>query len=450
MHSPIRRSDRKIRTEIAQWQEQVLRELINITIGVAREAPARILATLEHEPPWDALEANMKAISRRNAVRLLLLLTTIGMSTYSLGGYLAKGFGQQELIDWDKVKSTYTEYLKNPTPDNGKRLLEALPQEKTEDEQGDISRAVAYIDNDYIAFEGRILAGDRFLIEAAFRLLNFSDAGFSESLDQMLGNLARERPKLYLEFLLKYRNGSFIRNVGLPILETNSWEPEDMIAEWTKRVNALKTVKETKYRQIRDECIRLLEGAINQCLSENTWELIDWDKVRSTYMEYLKNPTLENGERLLEALPQEKTENQMGDVSGAMYSIYDSYPVLKPKVLGGDRCLTEAAFRLLNFSDGDFAETLNEILGNLATKNPKLFLEFLNKYKSSSYVKIVGYPVYGTGADGRERILSEWAKRVRALKTVKEAKYRQIRDECICLLEEAIKYPPEWLDYIKK
>jgi len=363
------------------------------------------------------------------------------------------GIDQEKLIDWDKVKSTFWDYLKDPVPENAKLFLDTLPKEKTNNETGDKAAATLYIYDNYLSFEAGVsgvLAGDRYLAEAAFRLLNFSDAGFSESLDQMLGNLARERPRLYLEFLLKHRNGSFIKDVGLPILETNSWEPEDMIAEWTKRVNALKTVKETKYRQIRDECIRLLEGAINQCLSENTWELIDWDKVRSTYMEYLKNPTLENGERLLEALPQEKTENQMGDVSGAMYSIYDSYPVLKPKVLGGDRCLTEAAFRLLNFSDGDFAETLNEILGNLATKNPKLFLEFLNKYKSSSYVIIVGYPVYGTGADGRERILSEWAKRVRALKTVKEAKYRQIRDECICLLEEAIKYPPEWLDYIKK
>ena len=439
MHSSIRGSDKKIPTQIAQWQEQVLRELTNITIGAAREAPARILAMLEHEPPWDALEANMKAISRRNAVRLLLLLTTIGMSTYSLGGYLAKGFGQQELIDWDKVKSTYTEYLKNPTPDNGKRLLEALPQEKTEDEQGDISRAVAYIDNDYIAFEGRILAGDRFLIEAAFRLLNFSDAGFSESLDQMLGNLARERPKLYLEFLLKYRNGSFIRNVGLPILETNSWEPEDMIAEWTKRVNALKTVKETKYRQIRDECIRQLDGAINQCLSENTWELIDWDKVRSTYMDYMKSPTSENGERLLEALPREKIENQKGDSSGAVAYIHNDYIAFEERVLTGDIILIEAAFRLLNFLDGAFAKEVSETLGDLATRNPWLFLDYLYRYRNSRYVKKAGPPVFGTRHKDKAEDILEWKKRIKALSAVEETRYRQIRDDCIRLLEEAIK-----------
>lgn len=173
--------------------------------------------------------------------------------------------------------------------------------------------------------------------------------------------------------------------------------------------------------------------------------LIDWDKVKSTYLDYLKDPTPDSAKRLLAALPLDRTENQTGDQSAAISYIYDSYPVLKIKVLGGDRYLTEAVFRLLDYSDGAFAEALNEILGKLATLNPRLFLEFLNKYKNSWFVKIVEYPVYGTGAEKREEILSEWARRIKALKTVKESKFRQVRDECIRLLEEAIKYPPEWL-----
>ena len=385
----------------------------------------------------------MKAASRRKAVRLLLLLTTIGMSSYLLGGYLTGGLGQEEVIDWDKVRSTYMDYLKDPTPDSGKRLLAALPLEKTENEHGDKSRAVHYIYNDYIAFEGKVLAGDRSLIEAAFRLLNFSDGGFAEALDQMLGNLARERPKLYLEFLFKYRNSWFIKNVGLPILETNSWEPEDMIAEWTKRVNALKTVKETKYRQIRDECIRLLEGAINQCLSENTWELIDWDKVRSTYMDYMKSPTLENGERLLEALPREKIENQKGDASGAVHYIDNDYTAFEERVLAGDLFLIEAAFRLLNFSDGAFAKAVSETLGDLATRNPWLFLDHLYRYRNSRFVKKAGPPVFGTRHEDKAEDILEWRKRIKALKAVEEIRYRQVRDECIRLLEEAIKDPLE-------
>jgi hypothetical protein len=255
------------------------------------------------------VEANMKVVSRKNVVGLLLLLTVIGMSNNPLGGNLTRGFSQQELIDWDNVKSTYMEYLKNQIPENGERLLAALPQDKTRNQKGDVSGAMYSIYDSYPVLKLKVLGGDRYLTRAAFRLLNFSDAAFSEALDEILGNLATENPKLFLEVLYEHKEGWFIKHVRPPVLGTSSEDLRADILEWKKRIKALKTVRETRYRQIRDQCIRLLEGSINQCLSENTWELIDWDKVRSTYMDYLKNPTAKSGEHLLEALPRERIED---------------------------------------------------------------------------------------------------------------------------------------------
>ena len=180
-----------------------------------------------------------------------------------------------------------------------------------------------------------------------------------------------------------------------------------------------------------------------QSMGIDQQELIDWDKVKVAFRDYLRNPVPERAKVFLDTLPREKTRDQTDNESAAVDYIYDNYLSFEAGVLAGDRYLTEAAFRLLNFSDGDFAEALNEILGKLATLNPRLFLEFLNKYKNSWFVKIVEYPVYGTGAEKREEILSEWARRIKALKTVKESKFKQIRDECIRLLEEAIKDPLE-------
>ena len=195
----------------------------------------------------------------------------------------------------------------------------------------------------------------------------------------------------------------------------------------------------------------LLGGSLSiEDVQETT---IDWDKVKSAFRDYLKDPVPENAKLFLDTLPKERTSNDMGDENVATLYIYDNCLSFESGVLGvlaGDAYLAEAAFRLLNFSDAAFSEALREILANLATRNPKLFLKLLEKYKASPHIKRVGYPVYGTTSYAREEILSEWRKRIEALKTVKETKYRQIRDECIRLLEGAIKYPPDWLDDVKK
>ena len=194
----------------------------------------------------------------------LLLLAAFGVSSYLLGGYLTGGLGQEGLIDWDIVKSTYIDYLKHPTPDNGKRLLEALPQEKTEDEKGDASGAVDYIHNDYTAFEERVLRGDITLIEAAFRLLNFLDGAFAKEVSETLGDLATRNPWLFLDYLYRYRNSRYVKKAGPPVFGTRHEDKAEDILEWKRRIKALSAVEETRYRQIRDDCIRLLEEAIKK------------------------------------------------------------------------------------------------------------------------------------------------------------------------------------------
>ena len=206
----------------------------------------------------------MKRVSRKNAVRLVLLFAAVGMSNNLLGGYLVRGSSQEELIDWDKVKSAFRDYLTEPVPEKAKAFLDILPFEGTKNQTGDRSTAVLYIYDNYLTFEAGVLAGDKYLTEAAFRLLNFSDAAFSEVLDEILGNLATENPRLFLEVLYEYKESWFVKQVRPPVLGTSFEDLCGDILQWKRRIKALKTVKETKYRQIRDECIRILEETIKK------------------------------------------------------------------------------------------------------------------------------------------------------------------------------------------
>jgi hypothetical protein len=185
-------------------------------------------------------------------------------SSYFVGGYPARGFGQQALIDWDKVKSAFRDYLRNPIPEKAKVFLDTLPREKTRDQTDNESAAVDYIYDNYLSFEAGVLAGDRYLTEAAFRLLDFSDGAFAEALSETLGDLATRNPRLFIKVLYQYRNSWFVKNAGPPVFGTSHEDNAEDLLEWRKRIKALKTVKETKYRQIRDVCIRILEEAIKK------------------------------------------------------------------------------------------------------------------------------------------------------------------------------------------
>jgi hypothetical protein len=209
-------------------------------------------------------EGDMKIGQKNKTGRLLLLLAALGMSSFSLGGYLARGFGQEELIDWDKVKSTFQSYLRDPVPERVKAFLDTVPAEKTKNQTGNKSAAVHYIDENYLTLEAGVLAGDRCLTEAAFRLLNFADGAFAQTLNEILGDLAIRNPRLFIKVLYKYRNSWFVKNAGPPVFGTSHEDNAEDLLEWRKRIKALKTVKETKYRQIRDVCIRILEEAIEK------------------------------------------------------------------------------------------------------------------------------------------------------------------------------------------
>jgi hypothetical protein len=179
-----------------------------------------------------------------------------------------------------------------------------------------------------------------------------------------------------------------------------------------------------------------------QSAASNTEEIIDWDKVRIAFEAYVKDSSPENAKAFLCTLPKDKPEKEKGDARKARHYIYDNYSLWESKVLAGDRDITEAVFRLVSVADGAFAEAIWEVLSTLAQINPRLFLEILYEYRNVWYVKHIGYPGIGTKYDVPRGPISELEMRIKALESVKDPKYSELRDECIRLLRKAIRKSP--------
>jgi hypothetical protein len=193
----------------------------------------------------------------------------------------------------------------------------------------------------------------------------------------------------------------------------------------------------SEYFQIKIEW-RMTSGLIN-----NDEQIIDWDKIRSSFDAYLEYPSPENAKAFLDTLPRDKIKVYTETANKVVDYIYTfrNLAILENEIWAGDRYSTEAAFRLFNIADRDFAEELNMTLGALVRINPGLFLEVLYEYKDLWLFKDRGYPVYGVGPGYEDRIktrIYELEMRIKALESVKTVKYLELREECIRQLREAI------------
>jgi hypothetical protein len=165
-----------------------------------------------------------------------------------------------KVMDWDKVKAAFEVYLKDPSPSNAHALLDIIPMDKTR-EVGNRDRAIERIWAK-LMLEKRVAEGERYSAEVIFRLLNFSDAGVSEWLSGILGDLVETQPQLFLELLNKYQCSTYIKTAGYPVDNTARLKVsmEARIHSWNTRISALETIKNASLIELRAECIRILRN----------------------------------------------------------------------------------------------------------------------------------------------------------------------------------------------
>ena len=181
-----------------------------------------------------------------------------------------------------------------------------------------------------------------------------------------------------------------------------------------------------------------------QSATNNTEEIVDWGKIKSSFDAYLEYPSPENAKAFSDTLPTDYVKVDTETARKVVHYIYTfrNYAILKNEIWAGDRYSTEAAFRLINVADGAFGETLDMTLGTLVRINPGLFLEVLYEYKDLWLFKYKGYPVYGVGYGYYDRTnarIYDYRLRIKALESVKYPKYSEIIKACVSQLNEAIR-----------
>jgi hypothetical protein len=208
----------------------------------------------------------MKTLSKIQKAKLFLCLIVAGLVTYLPGSYQSSARNDEQMVDWDKIKSSFDAYLEYPSPENAKAFLDTLPTGETKIDTEDKIKVVNYIDTfeNYAILENEIWAGDRYSTEAAFRLFNIADGAFAESLNMTIGALVRINPRLFLEVLYEYKNLWLFKHRGYPVYGVGAGYEDRIkarIYEYRMRIKALESVKDPKYYVIKKVCVsRLLES----------------------------------------------------------------------------------------------------------------------------------------------------------------------------------------------
>lgn len=111
--------------------------------------------------------------------------------------------------------------------------------------------------------------------------------------------------------------------------------------------------------------------------------------------------------------------------------------LLETQIAALDSEAIALAFRVLPQLDGAYAETVDIVLGRLIRANAALFLASLRKHRAK--VRSLGHLVgnFGPGyVDRMEAHEYERKCRIAALRRVDENDLKEIRDECIQVLEK--------------
>ena len=213
--------------------------------------------------------AKMKVLLKGIKNSLFVCLIVAATVYYLPGGYQSGAAINEKTMDWDMVKSAFDAFLEYPSPENAKAFSDAIPRDKTKNERGNKSKTIDYITDGltYGVLDNEILAGNRYAVEAAFRLLNFSDGGFARDLCITLGSLIRINPRLFLEVLYEYKSSWVIKAAGPPVLNLGYAYVDRFKAqayENRMRIKALESVADPKYMEIRKACVDKLLKEINE------------------------------------------------------------------------------------------------------------------------------------------------------------------------------------------
>lgn len=210
----------------------------------------------------------MKVVSELKTIRTVLLVVLIILGAVSVARYAAGSSRMGQMLDWKKVLIVYDAYVDDPIKKNAVNLLNALPKDRINEAIGDTEAAMRYIfspDNYPVLYEEAI-SGDKIAIEILFRLLNIADGGYLELLENNLGWIARDKPRLFLETAKLYENTVHAKRFGCPasFVGGEIMHLGAVTHILKKRLEALQSIRDPELAEIRDACIMKIKKALEK------------------------------------------------------------------------------------------------------------------------------------------------------------------------------------------
>ncbi len=194
-------------------------------------------------------------------------------------------------------------------------------------------------------------------------------------------------------------------------------------------------------------CVVIVSAFHNQalCVEAETipCDTVAWDQVLSCWNAYLEYPSTQNAALLYELLPERAVCNRTDSLCGvAIDSLYNELAMLERQVRAGDKIAVAVAFRLMAIADGEFAEWLCIMLGQLIRPTPRLFLEQLKEHEHlvTRLDCLVGNQGYEF-VDRWQAMELETELRIEAIEGVEDSSLTEVRDKCLTELRSQL----DWL-----
>lgn len=181
---------------------------------------------------------------------------------------------QETGTDWNKVREAFKSYIRDPSQIHGHELVRVLPTTRnvlSEMEAPYKERlatlSLIFASDSSSQFIERIREGDRYAIEAAFRIFNFADGGASEEIMIILGDSLRENPLTFLTVAKKHQKMLNSADFLAPAIMTRYEVGSNLEASELKmRLKALRSVDDPGLLKIKrafiDEILKAL-GRVN-------------------------------------------------------------------------------------------------------------------------------------------------------------------------------------------
>jgi hypothetical protein len=179
--------------------------------------------------------------------KLLLILTVLLVSFATLSG--------QGNTDWKRVRKAWDRYLAHPTADKAGAVILLLPRQHCTAPD----KLFRHIEKSLDKLELWMMNDDSIAVILAFRLYPIADGSFGEKLDIMLGKTISTQPDLFLCELKKVRStvqrlDCLVGNFGDDFVD----HEDKQLAECKRRIESLRSVRDSALISVRDECIQTL------------------------------------------------------------------------------------------------------------------------------------------------------------------------------------------------